>query len=143
MYRKLSQLTLALFTVAATSIAAQAQDIKYHCKVRGYSGWVRVDPGCNSGGRVIRTGSGFVTDRVMRGEPLQVTLADSRDRCRIDLVAAFVSSNGRLQAGAVLFTPFVGQGVCPTNVNADNVEISLTNLVTGRQVSRRIPIGTR
>ena len=144
MYRKLNQLLLALFVVVATSLSAKAQDIRYHCQVRGYSGWVRIDPGCRSGGRVIReAGGGLVTDRVMRGEQMMITIADSRDRCRVDVVEAFVSVNGSVRSGGILLTPFSVTGICPTNVNADNVVLSITNLISGRQVSKRVPIGRR
>ena len=79
MVQNLVKSSIVCAVLLLVSISAKAQDIKYHCKVKGYSGWIRVDPGCKSGGKVIRKGSDQVTDRVMRGEELQITIADSKD----------------------------------------------------------------
>lgn len=130
-------------TLLTVSVSAQAQDIRYHCKVKGYTGWIRVDPGCKSGGKVIRNGSDQVTDRVQRGEDLQITIADSKNKCRVDIVEAFVSVDKKFVGSFILLTPFVSTGICPLNANVDNVVIGITNLITNKKVVRRIPIGKR
>ena len=81
-FRRVSLVLGAIFVPVLISIAGRAQapvKIGFSCKVPGYSsgsGWVRIDEGSRSGGRVIRTSSEMVTDRVARGETLRVVIDD-------------------------------------------------------------------
>lgn len=137
--------------LSAAPRAAFAQkpvEIKLHCKVAGYSDWVRIDPGCNSGGKVIReSGGGLVTDRVQRVEMLRVSIDDKsftrKCSCTFDLLARVGTKKVTFFKGDITI-PFKREETVTRDPNLDNIEITVFDpIAPGGKVTRRIPIGTR
>lgn len=128
--------------------ASQAATITLECKVAGYStaGWIKVVPGSNTGGRVVRDAYGrFYTDRVQRSEPLRITYAPQGwERCWGGNWGGIYKFTGGYRSfanfGAVAL-PFAMVVTCPTDPSWDQVYADIsTSLGYFRQ---RIPIGTR
>ena len=152
-FRRVSLVLGAIFVPVLISIAGRAQapvKIGFSCKVPGYSsgsGWVRIDEGSRSGGRVIRTSSEMVTDRVARGETLRVVIDDpsftKKCKCSFILEAKVSTKNKTVFSGEITI-PFKREFVVDKDPNFDNVRVEIFDpIAPGGVVSRRIPIGTR
>lgn len=122
-----SFLTQCLFALMLCCIgfAAQAQSIRFY----------------NAQGREIRTGNPFPYDRFSRGETCYIEVADSNGYGWFDywITSARGTERGLRTYQYYLWNPFV----VPTNPNADNVIVHVFDYWTWREVTKRIPIGTK
>jgi hypothetical protein len=143
-----------LLAVASFALTAMlnAASINYEVQVPGYSGagWIKVKPELRSqlGGRVayLPQHGGWVTDRVARGEQLQITYVPSTatERCRGGHWGGlFTFSGGYKEMGSFgqVSLPYRLRVTCPTGTTWDNVHADIqTNL---GYFIKRVPIGSR
>jgi hypothetical protein len=129
-------------------MAQKPVEIKFHVKVKGYGDrWIRVDPGCKSGGKVIHKGDDYVTDRVMRGETMQVSIDDKSFTRACDCsftLEAILKKNNRVDFRREISIPFKQEFKVPNDPQFSNVFVEVLDpIANDGKVSRRLPIGTR
>lgn len=147
---KLNLKSLVLFAALASAFAssAQALTIRLFTKVAGYNGgdWIEIVDGAPKAKPANMNGK-WVTDRVSRGEPLLVKVADKvpGGGWDVDLVNATITVNGKQVSRAERWIP--DQGSFNVRVidkpSADNVVINIKSVLDNDRATRRIPIGTR
>jgi hypothetical protein len=140
---------IASMTILGKSAYAQEPVvIKFHVKVAGYSNrWIRVDEGCKSGGKVLQRNGEYVTDRVMRGEQVQISIDDKSftRKCHCSfLLEAKVIKNNKTVFKENIEIPFKREYTLPDDPQFRNVVIEVADdIAKGGKVSRRLPIGKR
>jgi hypothetical protein len=141
-------LTVTIGTLLVASAGkASAAGFKLETKVQGYSTYAVVRPELRSvlGGRVRWNVAQrcYETDRVMRGEPVRVTIfaTNPGERCNNAAIAGISSSNG-FSAYRAITLPFVeSRFTVSKSPSFDNVVLSAVTSTGSYAV--RLPIGSR
>lgn len=143
---RLLTITIGTFIIASAGNASAA-GFKLETKVAGYSTYAVVRPELRTvlGGRVRWNAAQkcYETDRVMRGEPVRITIFATKpgERCNSAAIAGISSSNG-FSAYRAITLPFVeSRFTVSKNPSFDNVVLS--TLTSTGSYEFRLPIGRR
>ncbi len=139
---------------AASTVAGPTAVIGFETRVAGYSnsgnaGWIRVDKSCGGGGRVVNGGrTSACTDRVVRGEPIRVSISSRHaNRTRLIGLSGIQADNG-FAAGSIIPVPYTRTFVVSDDPTFDNAIVSavlvdLNSFTFGAVQELRVPIGRR
>ena len=143
------RLALAAACVLVCGAAqVKAADFVMETKVAGYSkaGWILVVPEMRArlGGavRFDAARNRYITDRVSRGEPVQVTILPSTlSECVYRISIVGLTQDNTVKSGVFTFLPARGTYTVSKDPNFDNV--GFYAVTTSGVFQKRIPIGTR
>ena len=144
---KKSVCSIVALTSLILSGASQAAEFKLETSVKGYPGYVLVNPSLRYvlGGRVRWNSSlhCYETDRVSRGERLRISILPSTrgEICKSGAIAGITSSNGSAYFQSVNLPYVETRFGVSTNPSFDNVH--LIALTSSGRYEIRLPIGRR